>query len=144
MLSQQEKAAVMGNDVDALSAIVEKQQALLADIRGMEAEGERTLSDICSDMEISKEKGRLKAVIGIAPGGLREKLQSRSAELEKAAAKLRRAGIVNKMLIDAQLQYTSFCINLLTGSQSTLNTYSGSGRREEGYPASRSLVDQTI
>jgi flagellar biosynthesis/type III secretory pathway chaperone len=144
MLSQQEKTAVIGNDVDALSTIIEKQQALLDDIKKIEDERVCTLSGICSDIGLPKSKSRLRDIIAAAPSELREKLQNLAAELEKTAAKLRRAGIVNKMLIDAQLQYTSFCINLLTGSQSTLNTYSGFGRREEGCQSGRGLVDQTV
>ena len=75
---------------------------------------------------------------------LHEELKNLAAELENTVSKLRRIGMANKMLIDAQLQYASFCINLMTGSQDTLNTYSGSGRMETGSGMHRSLVDQTI
>jgi len=143
-LADQEKDAVVGNHVDALSAIVEKQQAALSNVKKAENERTRTLANIHAGSGLPEGKSRLSDIIGTAQGELHEDLKNLAAELENTAAKLRRVGMVNKMLIDTQLEYASFCINLMTGSQDTLNTYSGSGRMEKGCVMHRRLVDQTI
>jgi flagellar biosynthesis/type III secretory pathway chaperone len=143
-LTQQEKDAVTKNDVQALSSIVEQQQSALAVIKKLEAEKQNLLAGIRADAGMPGDKLRLKDAIMTARGELREKLQGLARELESTAARLRRAGTVNRMLINAQLQYTSICLNLMTGRGSTPGTYSGSGRMDEGCAANPSLMDQTV
>ncbi len=144
VLSQEEKEAVMKNEVNSLSEIVEKQKAALAEIKKLETEKEKSFTDIREILGLPAAKKRVKDIIEAAPVGLREELKDLAQELEHTAMKLRRAGTINKMLIDAQLQYASYCINLMTGTQDTLNIYSGSGRMEEGCAVRPSLVDQTV
>lgn len=142
-LAMQEKDAVIKNDVQFVSVIVEKQQCTLAIVKKLEAERENALCAFRKKAGLS-DGGRLCDVIKTDQGAMGEKLKRLVKELESTAAKLRRAGALNKMLIDTQLQYTSFCINLLAGGEHSLNTYSGSGMINEGCTNHHRLVDQTV
>jgi flagellar biosynthesis/type III secretory pathway chaperone len=142
-LAHEEKDAVIKNDVKRLSALVEKQQAALAALNKLEAERVDRLSRFYAEAGMPAGS-RLRDAVETAGGALRERLKGLVKELESAAAKLRRAGTLNRMLIDTQLQYTSFCMNLLMGGGDSLNTYSGSGRLNERITASPRLVDQGI
>ena len=142
-LTEQEKNALIKNDVQSVSALVERQESALASIKKLGAERADALSLFCAEAGMP-EDSRLPDVIETAGGALCEKLRNLAKELERTAAKLRRAGALNRMLIDTQLQYTSFCINLLTDGGNPMNTYSGSGRMSEGCTANHRLVDQEI
>lgn len=143
LLAQQQKDALINNDIRLISALTEKQQSALVSVKRLEAEREEALSGIYAE-EGLPEESRLRDVIKTAGKPMRGRLETLTGELESMAAKLRRAGELNSMLIDTQLSYTSFCINLITGGDSSPGTYSGSGRMNEGSAAHCRLVDQAI
>lgn len=131
LLSEQEKEAVIINDVKTVSSIVEKQQSLLNALKKIKSERDGRLCALWQE----DEGGR---------GELGEELKHLFAQRESEANRLRAASALNKTLIDTQLQYTSFCVNLITGQGSVPGTYSGSGTiKDEGVPRSR-MIDQTI
>lgn len=138
MLSRQEKDAIIKNDVRTLSSIVERQQKLLGSIKKTESERNGRFSGS------QNEKPLIKDLIDGAPPERREALLTLAGELEGTAAELQRAGALNKMLIDTQMQYASFCLNLLTGKSGAPGTYSESGRVNEESEAHRRLVDRTV
>lgn len=131
LLSEQQKEAVINNDVKSISSIAEKQQSLLNALKKIRSERD----------------GRLGALWqkGAGDGGkLGDELKRLFAQRESEANKLRAASALNKTLINTQLEYTSFCINLITGQGSVPGTYSGSGTiKDEGVPYS-CMIDQTI
>ncbi len=129
LLSEQQKEAVINNDVKSISSIAEKQQSLLNSLKKIKSERDGRLGDLWQKSE------------GVELG---DELKRLFARRENEAGKLRAASALNKTLINTQLEYTSFCINLITGQGSVPGTYSGSGTiKDEGVPYSR-VIDQTI
>jgi hypothetical protein len=139
LLSEQEKEAIIQNDVQSISSIVEKQQSLLNALKTIKSERERRLSAHGKD----DQPQQLKELVDSVQGALGDELRRLFAQRESAAEKLRTATALNRKLIDTQLQYTSYCINLITGQGSVPGTYSVSGTiKEEGVQPS--IIDQTI
>ena len=143
-LSQQEKDAVIKNDVSTLASVVEQQQSVLSVIKKLETEKERLLSEARTLSGLVDGKLRISDVIQYAREDVRGKLQSLADDLEDTGKKLRAISMLNKTLIDTQLKYTAFWINMLTGQGSTPATYSGAGHVNEGSVGQPCLVDQAI
>lgn len=142
-LSEQEKDAVIQNDVKSLSSITEQQQTVLDAIKKLEADKGNLLSEIQNEGGWPEGRLRVQDVILRAKGPLYDKLQSLVKELEDLNKKIRRISALNKTLIETQLQYTMFSINTMAGQDSSPGMYSGSGRVQES-TAQHCLVDQAI
>lgn len=142
-LSEQEKNAIVENDVPTVSSIIEKQQAILADLKKLGAEKQNILSALRGEMSLPEGRLRVQDVVEGAPLPLRAELEALLGGIEELGQKLHRISALNRTLIETQLQYTMFCMNTLTGQDGMPSTYSGSGRVQEG-TAQRCLVDQAI
>ena len=143
-LSEQEKDAVVKNDVKSLSSIIEQQQTVLDTIKKLERDKGNILSEIRHEDGLPEGRLSVQDVIHSAQEPLRGKLQSLVKGLNDLNNKLQRMSALNKTLIETQLQYTSFSINTMTGRDGTPGTYSGSGRVNEASAAHHCLVDQAI
>ena len=142
-LSEQEKVAIIQNDVQALSSIVEKKQKALNTMHTLKVNRD-DLVDRVQVENTDAARQRLDAVIATAQGEIRNELTNLVDKLEGVIMKLKSINALNRMLIDTQQKYTAFCINLLTGRDSVPGTYSGSGRMDEAHEMNRCLVDQAI
>ncbi len=138
---ERQKEAVIGNDVKAVAAIVEEQQSGLNALKKLKLEQDKLLSALaCEDQRIPK----LEEILELAPIGLKDELKRLLESRQAQATKLRTEGSLNRTLIDTQLQYTSFCLDLMTGRDSIPGTYSGSGAlKDDGVPR-RKIIDQSI
>jgi len=141
LLSEQEKEAVIQNDVQSISSIVEQQQSLLNALKTIRTEREGRLSSL-SGSRAPDEPLNLKDVIDALSGETGDELRRLFAQRESVAQQLRSITALNRKLIDTQLQYTSYCVNLITGQGSTPGTYSESGAIKEG--GARSIFDQSV
>jgi flagellar biosynthesis/type III secretory pathway chaperone len=140
-LSSTEKEAIIKNGVPEINAIVADKQSLLQKLKQLESARKELF---CSFSEKSGvQNPNYQRIIDTAKGAAREKLLGLATELEDKAAELRRINALNKALIDTQMKYTSFFLNLITGASESASTYSNSGRLTEKNE-SYSLLDQTI
>ena len=143
-LSRQEKEAVIENDVPLLSAIVERQQLTLSAIKKLETKKDNLLAGIREASSLPDGKLCVMDVIQNVQGEMRGELESLAKDIENTSKELRRISKVNKMLINTQLNYTSFCINTLTGQENTSGIYSDSGHVSEEPAMKHCIVDQAI
>ena len=143
-LSEQEKAAIMQNDVQALASIVEKKQSALTMMQTLKGKRNDLTDEMRAQGDTETGRQHLDGIICTAQGALKDELKNLVERLEGQIIKLKSINALNRMLIDTQQKYTSFCINLLTGRDSTPGTYSGSGRMDEVQETNQCLVDQAI
>lgn len=141
-LSRKEKEAIIKNDVPELNNIVEEEQKELKCIARLESERKELFCNISE--ETGLKKLYIRDIIGMTQGAVREELSATEEQLEKTAEELNRINKLNKTLIETQIQYSSFYMNLLTGPVKTMDTYSNSGRLNEKNAANNRLLDQTI
>lgn len=143
-LTEQERVALTQNDVQALSSIVEKKQSAL---NGMQALGDKRnacIADLLGSAESPQGGLGVEEIIQTAEGEIGQELKHQFAKIQDLAIQLKKATALNQTLIDTHQQYTSFCINLLTGRDEAPGTYSESGRLQEKREADPRLVDQAI
>lgn len=142
LLSEQEKEAVIQNDVQSISSIVDQQQSILNALNSIRSERERRMETLFADLFAPDKPLQWNTILNAAPDAIRDELKQLLTQLESAADKLRTITDLNKKLIDTQLQYTNYCINLITGQGGMPGTYSGSGTLKE--EAAHSIFDQSV
>ncbi len=140
-LSQKEKEEIIKNEVAQINAIVAKKQSLLQKIKQLDSERKELFCGFSEEGGIQNPS--YQEIIATAKGAIREKLAESASQLDNTAAELRRVSALNRELIDTQMKYTSFFLNLITGGLDTTSTYSNSGRLSEKNK-NYSLLDQTI
>jgi flagellar biosynthesis/type III secretory pathway chaperone len=143
-LTQQEKAAVMKNDVETLSAIIERQQSVLAVIKKLEAEKDSLFCRMHAFYNMPEGEPSFRELIQHVPEDVRKRLRCLADDLAETGRELHAVSMLNKTLIDTQLKYTSFWINTLTGQGGAPGTYSDAGRVNDGPAGKHCLVDQAI
>jgi flagellar biosynthesis/type III secretory pathway chaperone len=141
-LSRSEKEAIIKNDVPKLNAIVEQEQKVLKTIKKLESERKELFSSFSEETGI--EKPYISDIIAMTAGPVGEELKATEEELESTAAELNRVNKINKMLIETQIQYSSFYMDLLAGPVNTMETYSNSGRLNDKAAVSNRLLDQSV
>lgn len=140
-LSGREKDAIIKNAVQEIDSIVSDKQTLVKKLKQLESERKELF---CSFSEkTGADKPNYRAIIDTAKGALRVRLAALAQQLEETADELKRINWLNRTLIDTQMRYTTFFMNLVTGSSDSTGTYSNSGRVAEKN-AQYSLLDQTI
>lgn len=141
-LSRKEKDAIIKNDVPELNVIVEEEQKELKSI--MQLESERKELFYSFSKETGVDKLYMRDIIGMTDGAVHEELKATEQELEDTAAELNRINKLNKTLIETQIQYSSFYMNLLSGPVNAMDTYSNSGRLSDKNTVNNVLLDQSI
>ena len=82
-------------------------------------------------------------IAALFPEG-REALLKLKSEMARVLTEIERLNAANKALLDTHLQYSAFCINLLTGGTNTLNTYSYSGRISDAQERKTLVLDRMV
>lgn len=142
-LSVQKKDILIRNDVAGLNAAVRRETEFLkklkplAKYRGVMLEG------------LSKEAGfkgvmTWNEVIALLSGEERREMEALKEEFAKVVADLKKATDLNRRLIETHLEYTSFCISVLTADTEAPGTYENTGHVTEGAVLRRGLIDQKI
>lgn len=142
-MSEQKKDILIQGDVDALDAMVSREKEALQKISSLERMREDTTSSTALEQGIETKNVRLEEIIETCSGEEKDALQRIRFELGEVVKALSDNNAHNKMLIDTQLQYSAFCIEMLTGQTNMTNTYTNSGRVSDSADK-RSLLDQTI
>lgn len=140
-LCGQEKEAIIKNAVPEVEKIVLKEQVVLKTVKKLESERGELFSHFSEKCGL--EKPMLKDIIALAKPDISGELETLAEKLEDIIRELRQLNTLNKKLIETQLSYTSFCINLMSAQSDSMGTYSGSGRLKEKN-ASRPMLDQSV
>lgn len=142
-ISEQKKDILMQGDVDALDDMVSREKEALQKISSLERMREDTAGSVALEQSISAQNVRLEEIIETCSGKEKDALERIKSELEEVVEALSINNAHNKMLIDTQLQYSAFCIEMLTGQTNMTNTYTNSGKVSDT-AVKRSLLDQTV
>lgn len=121
-LAHRKKDAVVKNNMDALTEIVQLEYAQLSRINNIEKKRNALL------LEGWGEKGRTLTVGMLAQeagDGLKDRFLNIQAELIKLLTKLKESNNENKALVQLQLEYTEMMINFLGASADPLNNFYG-------------------
>jgi hypothetical protein len=83
----------------------------------------------------------LNDVLALLPNENREQAQGIKASIQLAVEELAALNALNQKLIETQIQYTEFCLSMLTEGPERLDTYENTGHMRGENPALKSLID---
>lgn len=141
---RQKKDALLKNDVDMLDRIVAYEWSIVKAIKQLEAERELIIQKIALEKGLDSQTVTLDDIAGLQDGALRTGFLALKKELKKIISEIDALSRVNKGLVDTHLQYSTYCVNLLTGHQNTLNTYSYAGRMSDSQERPTLVLDRTV
>ncbi len=142
--ARQKKEALMKNDVALLDRIVAHEWNLVKTIKELETERESTIKRIALERGMDCETISLADIADMPGGALGSRFAELRTDLTHVISEIDSINRTNKGLVDTHLQYSDFCVNLLTGQQNTLNTYSYSGRVSESQERATLVLDRTV
>lgn len=142
-ISEQKKDILIQGDVDALDSMVSREKEALLKIRSLERMRENAAGSAALEQGITLKNVRLDEIIQTCSDEEKDVLERIKTEMDEVVKALSANNTHNKMLIDTQLQYSAFCIEMLTGQTNMPNTYTNSGTVSDS-AVKRSLLDQTV
>lgn len=80
-------------------------------------------------------------VLMFLPGEKRAEAAGFKSSFRETVAELAGLNALNQRLIETQMQYTEFCLSMLTGGAQGLDTYENTGHVRGEIPALKSLID---
>ncbi len=129
-LSVQKRVVLIQNDVPALEGIVQREKGLVQTTRELETQRQKLMDGIAADLDIGSEDTTLTRVVEVCEEPLKGEFISLKEELRGVVAELSQSNDTNKKLIQTHLDYTSFCIRLLTDAGEG-QTYNNKGATNE-------------
>jgi flagellar biosynthesis/type III secretory pathway chaperone len=142
-LAAEKKGVLFKNDVQGLELIVAREMAVLKRIKQLEIEREILIGKAAMLSHRPKNTMRLSDMIELLSGETRTNFIKVRDELSGVVTQLKNSNKANKGLIETQLQYASFCVNLLSGHTGPLSTYSNVGEMNDKEELTF-LIDQSI
>lgn len=141
-LSRDKNKAIISNDVDTITEIGKSESQLLMRLERTENNRVREIDALARELSLPEEEITLTYLRQHATP--REKIQITA--LQKALGKIveELAGLneSNKMLIDTQLSYIGFYLDVATQEGVTTNNYSSNGEMDQKKRTSLGLFDQ--
>ena len=125
-LSEKKKDVLVKNEVLVLNQIVQEEMAYLKAIKPLSAERESILKQITQTKGIEGSLS-MDTVISFANGRIKHELEYLKQDFNEVVSKLSQYNELNNKLIDTQIQYTSFCIEMLTQNSASADTYNNAG-----------------
>ena len=141
---KQKKDALLKNDVGMLDHIVAHESNIAKTIKQLETERETIIRRISIERGLDFKTVTFDDIARTEKSASRTALTALKEELKKVISEVDALGKVNKGLVDTHLQYSAFCVNLLTGQTNSIGTYSYSGRMSESQERSTLVLDRMV
>ena len=141
--ANQKKEALIKNDINMLEHIVARESGVVKTMQELERRRESLIRAIAQKHGLDEKTATLADIAALYPEKS-ETLLTLKTQLGSVVAEIQKLNEANRALLDTHLQYTSFCVNLLTGAASTLNTYSYSGRISEPQENKTLMLDRIV
>jgi len=143
-LAAEKKDALFKNNVDDLEVVVAREVAVMKRIKQLEAEREALIQKAEILSHRPKSTMRLTDIIELVSGDMHDEFIRIRSELNDVITQLKISNTANKGLIETQLQYANFCVNLLAGNVGILGTYSNAGAIDDNQEKATFLIDQSV
>ena len=141
---KQKKDALLKNDVGMLDRIVAHESNIVKTVKQLETERETIIRKIAIERGLDFKTVTFDDIARAEKSASRAALTALKEELKKVISEVDALGKVNKGLVDTHLQYSAFCVNLLSGQTNSIGTYSYSGRMSESQERSTLVLDRMV
>ena len=137
-LAGRKKDVLVKGDVAALEVITQEEMGRISKLKSLEKA--RQAAQNALNLEENSFEGLLSSV----GEKLRTEFTQLRLQLSQVIQKLADMTEINRKLIYSQLEYTSFCMEVLTRKVHMGETYGNSGHISEDNSARFTLVDQSV
>ena len=142
-LSEKKKDILIINDLPGLNEIIRQETAIMRDIKPLAVEREALSKKIRERYGLTNRES-IDDAISLAKGRLKDELTALKKEYGRIIKKLSDSNALNRKLLETQMQYTTFCIGVLTQNGNSSDIYNGSGGVTEDQSSRFGLIDQKI
>ncbi len=142
--AKQTKDVLLKNDVAMLDHIVAHEGNVVKTIKHLESQREQIIRIIARDNGMSFADLKLEDIAVLKDNAERSSFLKLKEEFSNVLSEIEALNRVNKALVETHLQYSAFCVNLLTGSTNTIGNYSLSGRISEPQERSTLILDRMV
>lgn len=139
-LGKTKKEQLIHNRVNELNVTVRAEAESVKKLKSAAKRRQEALKGIALERGIQGEVS-FDAVLGLLTPDKRAEAEQGKLSLKKSVEELSALNALNQRLIETQIQYTEFCINVLTGGSQGLDTYENTGHMKAESPAFTSLID---
>lgn len=143
-LSKLKKDILIKNDVDELNKIILKEKQANKKIIALEKRRESSVEKIA--MQCSKQAAdvTLDVITDMAQGMMKKQLMDLKDNFTLLLKELSDSNDINKDLINTQLDYTAFCLDVMTQSTNTSETYNNAGGVNDDKKQRIGIIDQKV
>jgi len=135
--SQQKKDILIKNDLPSLSSVIQKESNLLKKAKTVEAHRLSIVDQMALERGMDADNFPLQTLIGMSEGPLKQALSELRTQFGQVVEDLKESNEVNRRLIQTHLEYTSFCIRLMTQTTEQGQMYDNKGNTNEETAKSR-------
>ncbi len=139
-LGKAKKEQLIHNRVNELNATVRAEAEAVKKLKSAAKRRQEALKGIALEHGIQDEVS-FDAVLGFLPADKRAEAEQCKLSLKNSVEELSALNALNQRLIETQIQYTEFCINVLTGGSQGMDTYENTGHVKAESSVFASLID---
>lgn len=132
-LAEQKKEMIVQNRVEDLDSLVNKERQTFKKIQTLENRREAAVDKVAKALDVNRETITLDWLIQQTQGMLKQNLQSLKDELNTVIGELQQHNELNQSLINTQMEYNAFVLDLMTQVENAGNNYN-----QDGYVQSES------
>lgn len=139
-LAKVKKEQLIGNRVSEINLTVRSEAEAVKKLKAAAKHRVEAVKAIALEHGIAGEIDFART-IALLPADKRAAVENFKEDFAKTIEELASLNELNQRLIETQIQYTEFCLSMVTGSSSGLDTYANTGHVREEAPALKSLID---
>lgn len=144
ILAEEKKDIVIKNDIDSLNTIVLRETNVIKKIKALEIKRANAVENIINDKGLDKKYIELDEIIDYAIDIQKAQLIKLKNEFADVVNKLKDINSINKNLMETQLRYTSFCLDVILQNGNTAVNYDNSGSVKQINEEKSSIVDRQV
>jgi hypothetical protein len=143
-IANEKKEALIKNDTDRMDEFVKLEKKAMRDVRELNRKTTQTLDMIARAHHLDHSPD-LSQIIGLIPEeDERESMCRLQEAFQQTIQELMTRNELNQRLIETQLQYMAFCLELFTQGDPVGATYGHSGHVNEDHIVRKGLLDQEV
>lgn len=143
-LSKIKKDILIKNDVDELNKIVLKEKEANKKIIALEKKRESSVEKIAKQYGKQAADVTLDVIADMTQGMMKKQLMDLKDNFTLLLKELSDSNDINKDLINTQLDYTAFCLDVMTQSSNTSETYNNAGGMNDDKKQRIGIIDQKV
>jgi len=137
--AKQKKEALVNNDLDGLNIIVKHESESLLRLKGAAAARETLFKKQAEEGSARADFDYIKEML---PQRERSQMEELGERYREIVQELSLVNALNQKLLQTQLQYTTFCLDLLTETSPIGGTYCSTGQLRLNKSDKRTLIDK--